>query len=172
MSRRRRFEAERFPSILVPCRSCLREARSITELRRPIQRELGDIGGSEMRERRSSGHDGPERRRAPRLPLRIEVDWSLADAAGTGTTENLAVDGFFLCTGKCAPIDAVVELSLDLPDEKGPAKAAGRVRRVARRRNDTPGFAVEFEHLDESIRRRIAALVERAQANRKARRVR
>jgi hypothetical protein len=81
---------------------------------------------------------------------------------GTGTTENLTVQGFFLRSVTPAPLDAVVEFALDLPDDCGPLKAAGRVVRVARRKNDPLGFAVEFGHLDESARTRIAALVEQA----------
>jgi hypothetical protein len=117
-----------------------------------------------MRERRSSGDFVLDRRRASRWPLRIEVSWSFAGAEGTGTTENLTVHGFFLCTDRSAPLDAEVELALDLLDRGGPAKTTGRVVRVARRKEDTPGFAVEFEHLDQSLQERIAALVEQARS--------
>jgi hypothetical protein len=122
-----------------------------------------------MRERRFKGDFVLERRRAPRLPLRIEVSYSFAGAVGTGTTENLTVHGLFLCSDTPAPLDAAGELALDLPDDDGPLKATGRVVRVARRKDDPLGFAVEFDHLDESARGRIAALVEQAQIDLMAR---
>jgi uncharacterized protein (TIGR02266 family) len=122
-----------------------------------------------MRERRSSGDFVLERRRTPRLPLRIEVSYSFSGGMGAGTTENLTVEGCFLRTDAPVPLDAAVEFVLDLPDEGGPVKAAGRVVRIARRKDDPLGFAVEFECLEESARARIAALVEQARIDLMAR---
>jgi hypothetical protein len=115
-----------------------------------------------MQERRSSGDFVLERRRTPRIPLRVGVSYSLAGAEGNGSTENLTVHGFFLRTDAPAALDAAVELSLDLPDDGGPVKANGRVVRIARRKDEPLGFAVEFEQLEESARQRIAVLVEQA----------
>jgi hypothetical protein len=114
-----------------------------------------------MSERRSSGSPVLERRRTPRWPLRVEVSWSFAGVKGSGKTEDLNAQGFFLCTDTYAPLKALVEFALDLPDQGGPAKVSGRVVRVARRENDTPGFAVEFENIDESVGTRIEALAAR-----------
>ena len=122
-----------------------------------------------MRERRSSGDFVLDRRRDPRLPLRIEVSYSLAGSVDTGTTENLTVHGFFLRSDTLAPLDTALEFVLDLPDDDSPVKATGRVVRVTRREDDPLGFAVQFEHLDESARRRIAALVEQARIDLMAR---
>ena len=91
-----------------------------------------------MRERRSSGDAVLERRKAPRWPIRVEVSWLFAGVEGSGTTVDLTAHGFFLCTETYAPLKAVVEFTLDLPDRDGPAKATGRVVRVARREGDTP----------------------------------
>lgn len=122
-----------------------------------------------MREQRSSDDLFLERRRVPRLPLRVRVRYSLAGTMGVGTTEDLTVQGFFLRSGIPAPLDAAVELTLDLPDGGGPLKTAGRVERVARRKDDPLGFAVKLEHLDESARKRIAALVEQSRIDLMAR---
>lgn len=122
-----------------------------------------------MRERRSSGAFVLERRRAPRLPLRVEVSYSFAGTRCAGTTENLTVQGFFLRSDTPVPLDAAVEFALDLPDDGGPVKASGRVVRIARRKDDPLGFAAEFECLDESARARIAALVEQARIDLMAR---
>jgi hypothetical protein len=93
----------------------------------------------------------------------VEVRWTYAGVQGSGITADLTAHGFFLRTDVYAPLTARVEFVLDLPDQGGPAKAAGRVVRVARRDQDTPGFAVEFDSLDESIGRRIAAIIQREQ---------
>jgi hypothetical protein len=84
-------------------------------------------------------------------------------------TENLTVHGFFLRSDTLAPLDTALEFVLDLPDDDSPVKATGRVVRVTRREDDPLGFAVQFEHLDESARRRIAALVEQARIDLMAR---
>ena len=115
-----------------------------------------------MQERRSRGDFVLERRRTPRIPFRVGVRYSLADTEGDGSTENLTVHGFFLNTDALPPLDAAVELRLNLPDDGEPAKASGRVVRIARRKDESPGFAVEFEQLDPSVRQRIAVLVEQA----------
>ena len=122
-----------------------------------------------MQERRFSGDFVLERRRAPRIPLRVGVSYSFADTDGSGSTENLTVHGFFLNTDTLAPLDAAVELTLDLPDDEGPVKANGRVVRIARRRDEPMGFAVEFEQLEGSVRQRIAVLVEQARIDLTAR---
>ena len=122
-----------------------------------------------MQERRSRGDFVLERRRAPRIPFRVGIRYSLGDTEGGGSTENLTVHGFFLNTDALAPLDATVELSLELPDDEKPAKASGRVVRIARRKDELPGFAVEFEQLEGSVRQRIAALVEQARIDLTAR---
>ena len=115
-----------------------------------------------MQERRSRGDFVLERRRVPRIPFRVGVCYSLGDTEGAGSTENLTVHGFFLNSDTLAPLGAAVELRLELPDEEETAKASGRVVRIARRKDEPHGFAVEFEQLEESVRQRIAALVEQA----------
>ncbi len=122
-----------------------------------------------MQERRFSGDFVLERRRTPRIPLRVGVSYSLQDTDGNGSTENLTVHGFFLKTDTLAPLDAAVELTLDLPDDEGPVKANGRVVRIARRQDEPMGFAVEFEQLEGSARQRIAVLVEQARIDLTAR---
>ena len=122
-----------------------------------------------MQERRFSGDFVLERRRTPRLPLRVGVGYSLADTDGKGSTENLTVHGFFLKTDRLAPLGAAIELTLDLPDDEGPVETNGRVVRIARRQDESMGFAVEFEQLEGSVRQRIAVLVEQARIDLTAR---
>ena len=112
-----------------------------------------------MRERRTPGEFVLDRRRTPRVPLRVDVACYIAGACFSGTTENLTVHGLFLETETPAPRDAEVEVVLELPGDEEPVKASGHVVRLAQRKDETPGFAVKFESLDEPARARIAALV-------------
>jgi uncharacterized protein (TIGR02266 family) len=118
-----------------------------------------------MRERRTPGELVLERRRTPRVPLRVDVTCYIAGACFTGTTENLTVHGLSLETKTPVPPDAEVEVVIELPGDEKPVKVSGRVARLARRKNDPPGFAVEFDDLEEPARARIAALVDEALAD-------
>jgi uncharacterized protein (TIGR02266 family) len=118
-----------------------------------------------MRERRESGEIVMERRRTTRVPIRVGVTCSIAGARFTGTTVNLTVYGLSLATDIPVPPDAEVEVVIELPDGEKPVQVSGRVARLARRKNDPPGFAIEFEDLQESARARIAAIVDDALAD-------
>ena len=113
-----------------------------------------------MRERRAPGEFVLDRRRIPRVPLRVDVACSSDGACFSGTTQNLTVHGLFLETETPVPPDTEVEVVVELPGDEEPVKASGRVVRLAQRKNDTPVFAVEFESLAEPARARIAALVD------------
>ena len=113
-----------------------------------------------MRERRTPGEFVLDRQRTPRVPLRVDVACNIAGAGFSGTTENLTVHGLFLETETPVPHDAEVEVVFELPGGEEPVKASAHVVRLARREDDTPGFAVEFESLDEPAHARIAALVD------------
>jgi hypothetical protein len=103
-----------------------------------------------------------ERRRTPRVPVRIEVSCWFEGAAFRAATDNLSAHGCLLRTDQTVPLDAAVEFSLDLQDGAPPARATGRVVRFARRGDELLGFAVEFDPLDEAAEGRIGALVAQA----------
>jgi uncharacterized protein (TIGR02266 family) len=118
-----------------------------------------------MRERRTSGELVLERRRTPRVPLRVDVTCYIAGACLTGTTANLTVHGLSLETETSVPLDTEMEVVIELPGDEKPLKVSGRVARLARRKDDPPGFGVEFDNLEEPARTRIAALVDDALAD-------
>ncbi|MCP4896798.1 MAG: PilZ domain-containing protein, partial [bacterium] len=62
-------------------------------------------------------------------------------------------------------LDAEVEVVIELPGDEKPVKVSGRIARLAQRKDDSPGFAVEFDNLEEPARARIAALVDDALAD-------
>lgn len=118
-----------------------------------------------MRERRTLGELVLERRRTPRVPLRVNVTCRIAGACFTGTTTNLTAQGLSLETQTPVPLDAEVEFVIELPGDEKPVKASGLITRLAGRKDDTRGFAVEFKSLDEAARARIDALVDDALAD-------
>ncbi len=115
-----------------------------------------------MRERRRSGEAVVERRRIPRGPLRTKVTCLFGGVSLSAATANLTATGCFVETETPVPKNAVVELTLHLSDDLKPAKASGRVVRVHHRQDGRPGFAVEFEGIDDATCSRIDSLVERA----------
>jgi hypothetical protein len=119
-----------------------------------------------MRERRKSGEIVLQRRRALRLPLRTEVTCLFGDVTLSAATANLTSTGCFIETETPVPDNAVVDLTLHLSDDPEPAKVSGHVVRVQRRQDDRPGFAVEFNCIDDATCSRIDDLVERATAPR------
>lgn len=112
-----------------------------------------------MREQRAPGEIILERRSNPRLPLRVDVTCNVTAACFPGTTTNLTAAGLFIEADTPVPLGADVELTLELPGDSQPLKASGQVVRLAKRRGETPGFAVEFLSLDDSARTRIDALL-------------
>ena len=119
-----------------------------------------------MRERRKAGEIVLQRRRAQRAPLRTEVTCLFGDVTLSASTANLTSTGCFVETESPVPDSAVVDLTLHLSDDTEPAKASGHVVRVERRQDDQPGFAVEFNCIDDATCSRIDDLVERAIAPR------
>ncbi len=115
-----------------------------------------------MRERRGAGEIVLQRRRAQRAPLRTEVTCLFGDLTVSASTANLTSTGCFIETESPVPDSALVDLALHLSDDPEPVKVSGQVVRVERRQDDSPGFAVEFNSVDDATCSRIDDLVERA----------
>ena len=128
--------------------------------------ELPAYSGGIMRERRGSGEIVLQRRRALRLPVRTEVTCIFGAVTLSASTANLTSTGCFIETEFPVLESAVVDLTLHLSDGPEPAKVSGHVVRVQRRQDDRPGFAVEFNCIDDTTCSRIDDLVERATAPR------
>jgi len=61
--------------------------------------------------------------------------------------------------------DAEVKVVIEMPGDEKSLEVSGRVARLARRKDDPPGFGVEFDDLEEPARARIAELVDDALAD-------
>ena len=92
-------------------------------------------------------------RRAPRIPVRTEIEFVSGQGGARGLTANISSAGLFIAAGRPPPRDERLDLALSLP-EAGWFEARGIVRWA--RRFDSrfprvvPGVGVEFLELDEA----------------------
>ncbi len=115
-----------------------------------------------MRDRRSTGRGAAKRRSADRVAIRAEVEFLVGGVLYVATAENLSVKGAFVATELGVFHGLSVDVSLWLDEAADPIKLVGRVVRFARRRDERPGFALEFEAMDDATRERIRAAIARA----------
>lgn len=113
-----------------------------------------------MRDRRSKREVESDRRAASRIPIRCEVDFLVDGVTYSANAENLSVDGVFVATELEVFDGLEAHVSLYLNDEPDPIKIVGSVVRLARRRDERPGFAVEFGSTDDATRERIQSAIE------------
>jgi uncharacterized protein (TIGR02266 family) len=101
-----------------------------------------------------------ERRRSPRAPLVVRVDYSSVDVFFSEFSRDINEGGLFIATDRGAELDAPVQLQFSLPGSEEPLKVAARVTRVSNGESGEPrGLGVEFAALDPETRERINRLV-------------
>lgn len=102
-----------------------------------------------------------ERRRAPRTPLTLRVDYSTVDELFSEFTRNVNEGGLFIETETPPPMETRVALEFKLPGSGEPIRARGRVAwiRDASPEEGPAGMGVEFEQLGAEARKHIDALV-------------
>ena len=102
-----------------------------------------------------------DRRKSPRTPAVIPVDYSAVDAFFSEFTTNINEGGMFVVTDDPKPIDAPVTLRFRLPGGDEPCEVTGRVVwiRHAPDEEGPRGMGIEFETLDDGTRTRINELV-------------
>jgi Tfp pilus assembly protein PilZ len=83
------------------------------------------------------------------------VDFLVDGITYSAQAENLSERGVFVATEMEVFDGLEAHVSLYLDDASDPIKIVGSVARLARRRDERPGFAVEFGSLDETTRARI-----------------
>ena len=108
-----------------------------------------------MRERRNRQEENADRRNISRVPYRCEVDFLVGEVNYSAMAENLSPRGVFVAAEVFVPDGLPADLTLWLEGESDPIKIVGSVVRLARRRDERPGFAVEFVSLDEATLARI-----------------
>jgi hypothetical protein len=112
-----------------------------------------------MRDRRKARDVDADRRNASRVPYRCEVDFLVSGVNYTAMAEDLSLRGVFVAAEVFVPDGLTADLSLFLEGASDPIKIVGSVVRVARRRDERPGFAVEFGSLDEATLERIRTAI-------------
>lgn len=101
-----------------------------------------------------------ERRRAPRAPLTVRVEYGTVDAFFSDFSRNLNEGGIFVETDQPLTLEERVFLKFRLPGESKPVQVTGRVVRISTGAAGEPrGMAVEFDALAPGDRRRIDELV-------------
>jgi uncharacterized protein (TIGR02266 family) len=102
-----------------------------------------------------------ERRRSPRAPVVVRVEYATIDALFSEFTSNINEGGLFIETDTPADLDSAVHLFFKLPGDDEPLKVAGRVVRVDGDGGEgPPGMGIEFEHLEARDRERINGIVQ------------
>ncbi len=99
-----------------------------------------------------------ERRRAPRAPVTVRVEYATVDALFSEFSRNVNEGGIFIATDQPLDLEERVVLSFRLPASDRPIKVAGRVAWVDTE-GDAPGMGIEFDALDAEARQAIDALV-------------
>lgn len=119
--------------------------------------------GRSMRVRRSGRSGKTEGRSAPPCShVRCDVEFLVSGVLYEASAENLSVRGAFVAAEVSVYEGLPVDISLTLDEASYPIQLVGKVVQLVRRRDERPGFAVEFEYLDDVTRARIRAVTEAA----------
>lgn len=102
-----------------------------------------------------------ERRRSPRAPVIVRIEYATVDALFSDFTANINEGGVFIETDTPAPLDSIVQIQFSLPGTGTPVKTRARVVRITDGSGHEPqGMGLEFDDLDSSARSAINALVQ------------
>jgi uncharacterized protein (TIGR02266 family) len=107
---------------------------------------------------------GQERRVLRRYPVKLVVRFGTLDQLRKEHATNISAGGMFIKTDQPPPMDATVQVTIDLPGGGRPVEAkATVVHRVtpeeARARGVEPGVGVQFVESDDRFRERIDEII-------------
>ncbi|HWP35202.1 MAG TPA: TIGR02266 family protein [Thermodesulfobacteriota bacterium] len=112
-----------------------------------------------------------ERRRTPRIPIYIKVDYKVDlrrdDAPYSDYSANINRDGLFLRSDRPLAPGTLLNLQFALPEDSRVIKVNGRVVWITRDLEERvggrwePGMGIEFEDVGPEVRELIDRLVER-----------
>src|SRR5215510_243632 len=116
--------------------------------------------GQEQQSERNDVRTVVERRRSPRAPVVVRIEYATVDALFSDFTRNINEGGVFIETDSPAELDSVVHLSFRLPGSRDTVNVHGRVAWIEPGASGQPvGMGVEFENLTDADRDRINAIV-------------
>ena len=104
-----------------------------------------------------------DRRRQPRVAVKLGVTLSSESNFFVGFTNNVSEGGLFVATHDLLPIGEQVQLQFQLPKEEEPISVDAEVRwhrPIASARDGAPpGFGAQFVEIDDGDHRRLQEFV-------------
>ncbi len=110
--------------------------------------------------KRSGGGPPVERRREPRTPVNIRIDYQTVDAFFSEFASNINQGGLYIKTTRPLPPGTRLTLQFLLPNRTTPIQVEGEVVWVNERttKGINPGIGIRFEDLDAEVKAEINEL--------------
>ena len=106
-----------------------------------------------------------ERRKHPRFPVRIRIEYRAADQFFTDYIQNLSLGGIFVETAEPLPVNTVLKVQFSLPSMRKPIVADGIVvhaSQVGRKRDlAAGGMGIRFSDLDQRSKQAVETYLAR-----------
>jgi uncharacterized protein (TIGR02266 family) len=102
-----------------------------------------------------------DRRRTPREPLLLKVEYGDATELVTDFTDNISTGGTFVLTDRVLPVGSEVQLTLSFPGLIKPLPIGATVKWVRDAPPGERGVGVEFNLADGDAQEKLASLVAR-----------
>jgi type IV pilus assembly protein PilZ len=103
-------------------------------------------------------------RRDARYPVSLAVNYAARDAFFANQINNLSRGGLFIATGQPLPVQSEIDLTLQLPNERGSIRARGRVVWTFDMRKGSvrviPGMGIKFTEIAPDDVRLLTDLLE------------
>lgn len=113
-----------------------------------------------------------ERRKHPRVPVRIRIQYRVADRFFTDYIQNLSMGGIFVETTDPLPVHTALKVQFALPSLEKPIVADGvvvhRVEISGGKSRAASGMGIRFSQLDERSKRTLEAYIQKLQTPSKA----
>jgi type IV pilus assembly protein PilZ len=102
-----------------------------------------------------------ERRREPRAPVNIRIDYQTVDAFFSEFASNINQGGLYIKTAKPLPPGTPLKIQFLLPNKGRPVQVTGEVVWVNEKttKGINPGMGIRFEDLDAEAKAEINDLV-------------
>lgn len=108
-----------------------------------------------------------ERRKHPRIPVRICIQYRVADQFFTDYIQNLSLGGIFVETPDPLPVRTALKVQFSLPSLEKPIVADGvvvhRVEIGKGRSKAASGMGIRFSQLDGRNKRALEAYIQKLQ---------
>jgi hypothetical protein len=96
---------------------------------------------------KSMSEQRPERRRSPRVPIEITVEYKSGSTRQVGKTKDAGLEGFFLVSDSLLSVGSSVQFKLIADELNGSLDVVGRVVRVAEAVGQARGMGIEIKRI-------------------------